>query len=616
VKARRLAQTAVIRFGDYQLDPKRGELRKKGQPVRLAPQPMKVLALLANRPGELVTREEIREQVWGGETFVDFEQGLNHCINQVRAALGDDSAAARFVETVPRRGYRFLAETALVQEEPPAPDTVVPASRWRGRARLLGIGAFVLVAGILAAAFSGWFQSGGVIPPVRSIAVLPIENLSGDPEQEYFADGMTEELVTALGRIHALRVISRTSVMRYKRTKKPLPEIARELKVDAVIEGTVTQADGRVRLTANLLHAPSDRHLWAETFERDLSDVLGLQRELARTVARQIHLTLSVEDQARLERGRPVHPEAHEMYLKGQFHYYRWSRPEFVKAIDYYRRAIALDPEYAEAHVGLAKTFGWQWILGALPPNEAYPQFEMALKRARAIDESLPEVHYVQAVAAWYFYWNWDQAEREFRRALELNPNLEEARYEYAWFLSTMGRHAEAVVEAERAVETDPLSVSANLALGSVYHGAGMLDRALAQLRRTIELEPNDPRCYGFISEVYRSLGLYDELLEVTRKGMALRGAKPGEIEAMEEAYRTGGYPGLQRWRLARAQNPYAQAAVQAQLGLKDQAIANLEKCYAQRWWAMVRLNSYPEWDLLRTDPRFQEILRRMNFPR
>jgi TolB-like protein/DNA-binding winged helix-turn-helix (wHTH) protein len=616
VKDRRLAQSATIRFGDYQLDPEKGELRKKGQPVRLAPQPTKVLALLASRPGELVTREEIRELIWGGETFVDFEQGLNHCINQVRAALGDDSAAARFVETVPRRGYRFLAEVTRVHEEPPAPDGGGPASRWSGRAIVMGIGTLVIVAAILAAAFSGWFQSGGAIPPVRSIAVLPIENLSGDPEQEFFADGMTEELVTALGRIHALRVISRTSVMRYKRTKKPLPEIARELKVDAVIEGTVTQADGRVRLTANLLHAPSDRHLWAETFERDLSDVLGLQRELARTVARQIHLTLSVEDQARLERGRPVLPEAHEMYLKGQFHYYRWSRPEFVKAIEYYRRAIDLDPEYAQAHVGLAKTFGWQWILGALPPNEAFPQFETALKRARALDESLPEVHYVQAVAAWYFYWNWEQAEQEFRRALELNPNLEEARYEYAWFLATMGRHGEAVVQAERAVETDPLSVSANLALGSVYHGAGMLDRALAQLRRTIELEPNDPRCHGFIGGIYRSLGLYDEMVEAERKRMALQGAKPGEIEAMEEAYRTGGYPGLLRRRLAHAQHPFAQAEAQAQLGLRDEAIANLEKCYAQRWWALVRLNSGPIWDPLRADPRFQEILRRMNFPR
>ncbi len=611
MKARQSAQTTVIRFGDYQLDPERGELCKHGHPVRLAPQPMKVLALLASRPGELVTREEIREQIWGGETFVDFEQGLNHCINQVRAALGDDSAAARFVETVPRRGYRFLLEAARGEEESPA-----PASRWRGRASVVGIGAFVLVAGILTALYSGWFRPGGMIPPVRSIAVLPIENLSGDPEQEFFADGMTEELVTALGRIHALRVISRTSVMRYKRTTKPLPEIARELKVDAVIEGTVTQANGRVRLTANLLHAPSDRHLWAETFERDLSDVLGLQRELARTVARLIHLKLSVEDQARLERGRPVHPEAHAMYLKAQFHYYRWSRPEFVKAIEYYRKAIDLDPDYAEAHAGLAKTAGWQWILGALPPNEAFPLFEGALKRARAIDEALPEVHYVQAVAAWYFYWNWEQAKQEFQRALELNPNLEEARYEYAWFLGTMGRHGEAVVEAERAVETDPLSVSANLALGSVYHGAGMLDRALAQLRRTIELEPNDPRCHGFIGGVYRSLGLYDEMMEAESKRMALQGAKPGEIEAMKEAYRTGGYPGLLRWRLAHAQHPFAQAEAQAQLGLRDEAIANLEKCYAQRWWAMVRLNSGPIWDPLRTDPRFQEILRRMNFPR
>lgn len=616
----RLTPDPPVRFGVFELDPGTGSLLKDGRAVRLPPQPFKVLALLVSRPGEVVTRDEIREKVWGEETYVDFEQGLNHCITQIRAALGDEADAPHYVETIPRRGYRFIAglspvvsETQHV-EDTPAPESSAPKRMPRWVWMVLAIAALAgLTAGVLS--LLGRI-GGGTVPKIDSIAVLPFENLSGDPEQEYFADGMTEELVTALGRIHALRVISRTSVMRYKRTTKPIPQIGRELNVDAVIEGTVTQADGRVRLTANLLHAPADRHLWAESYERDLSDIFGLQRDLARTVARQIHLTLTADDQARLASARPVNPEAHELYLKGQQHYYRWRPEEFEKAVSYFERAIQADPNFAQPHVGLAKTFGWQWIVGALPPREAYPRFTASLKRALEIDSSLPEVHYVQAVAAWYFYWNWEQAEQEFRRALELNPNLEEARFEYAWFLSTMGRQGEAVVEGERAVRIDPLSVSANLALGSVYHGAGLLDKALAQLRRTIELEPNDPRCYEFIAGVYRSLGLYDELVAAIQRRMVLQGGRTEEIEEMQEAYRRGGYPGFQRWHLARARHPFRKAVFQADLGMKDEAIANLEECYRQRWWAMVRLNSNPEWDPLRTDPRFQELLRRMNFPR
>ncbi len=608
---RRPLDERLRRFGRFVIDLDSAALRKDGVLLHLPPQPARVLALLVSRAGELVTREEIHDQIWGQGTFVDFDEGLNHCIKQVRDALGDDVSTASYIETIRGRGYRFIAEleTAPALSEPER-RTIRPGNR--RRLLIAAIAAAVLLAG--GALWLG-LTSNPDPPRIASIAVLPFENLSGDPEQEFFADGMTEELVTALGRIHALRVISRTSVMRYKRTTKPVPQIARELNVDAIIEGTVTQADGRVRLTANLLYAPDDRHIWADSYERNLSDILGLQRDLARSVARRIHFTLSAEDQARLGRVRQVNPEAHEWYLKGQYHYYRWRTPEFQKAIQYFERAIAADPNYGEAYVGLAKTYGWLWITGALPPNEAYPRFTATLKKALEIDDTLPEVHYVQAVAAWYFFWNWEQAEKEFRRALELNPNLEEARFEYAWFLSTMRRHGEAVAEAERAVSTDPLSVSANLALGSVYHVAGMLDRALEQLRKTIDLEPNDPRCYDFISGVYHSLGLYDELVEARRKAMTLQGATPEMIEAMQNAYRTAGFNGLQRWQLANARNPFRRAVLQAQLGLKDEAFASLEECYRQRWWAMVRLNSNPEWDPLRDDPRFQSLLRRMNFP-
>ncbi len=612
------ADRRLLRFGAFELDLEGGELRKSGVLIHLPPQPLKVLALLARQAGQAITREEIRQQVWGDETFVDFEQGLNHCIKQIRTALGDDAEAPRYIQTLPRRGYRFLApvEGAAAPAPSPAAGTRrLPLGSWTvGVPLLAALGAAVLLI-LNVAGLRERLLPKPAPPRIDSIAVLPLENLSHDPEQEHLADGMTEELITTLGQISALRVISRTSVMRYKGTKKPLPEIARELNVHAVIEGTLLRSGGRVRITANLLHAPTDRHLWAASYERDLGDILTLQRELARTVAKEIRAALSPEEQARLSRSRPLNPEAHELYLKGQYHYYKWRTEEFKKALAYFEKAIAVDPNYAQAYLGLAKTYGFLWMERYLPPKEVYPRFSAALKRALEIDDTLPEAHYVLAVSAWYFYWNWAQAEAEFQRALALNPNLEEARIEYGWFLASMGRHTEGIAEAKRAVEGDPLSFSANLALGSNYHAARHYDQAIAQYLRTIELDPTDPRGYGFLSSAYTSLGLYDEVVKAHQKEMTVLGGKPEDVAAIGEAYRSSGYPGYLRWRLERAKHPYDAAAIQAQLGLKDEAFANLEKCYREHWWAMVQLKNNPRWDALRSEPRFQDLLRRMNFP-
>ncbi len=607
-----------IRFNGCEADLEARQLFKDGIAVSLRPQAFRVLALLASRQGQLVTRDEIRHEVWGNATFVDFEQGLNHCIAQIRKALGDDHLDSRFIHTVPGKGYRLLADSGHSTEVPAAGK---PPAGWGRRLWwIAGVaaGLVVVALGLLVVWRAAWpsgLSTDVAVPPIQSIAVLPLENLSDDPEQEFFADGMTEELVTTLGKIGALRVISRTSVMRYKGTTKTIPEIARELNVDAIIEGTVLQAEGRVRVTTNLLHGPTDRHLWAERFEENLGDVLLLQREIARAVARQVRASLSPNEQARLAAMRSLNPEAHDLYLKGQYHYYKWRAPEFRKAISYFERAIEVDPEFAQAHLGLSKTYGWLWIMGAIPPNEAYPRFTASLRRALEIDDTVPEAHYVKAVAAWYFYWNWAEAEAEFKRALELNPSFEEARFEYAWFLSTMGRMEEAVREAERAVAGDPLSVSANLALGSVYQTSGQADKAVAQLRKAMELEPTDPRVYEFLGGAYGILGLHDEAVAMRQREMMLTGASHEDVAAMEAAYRQGGYPGYQRWLLARAQNPYNKARLQAALGMHDEAFANLEMCYKQHWWAMVRLNSGKEWDSLRQDVRFQELLRRMNFP-
>ncbi|MFN8009744.1 MAG: hypothetical protein U0V70_22455, partial [Terriglobia bacterium] len=348
-------------------------------------------------------------------------------------------------------------------------------------------------------------------PKITSIAVLPLENLSHDPEQEYFADGMTEELITNLGKISALRVISRTSVMRYKGTRKPLPEIGRELNVDALVEGTVQRSGDHVRITANLLHAPTDRHVWAESYERNLRDVLSIQGEVARSIANEVRIKLTPEERMRLSSGRshPVQPEAFELYLKGRYYYSKWTPDGFRKAVEYFQKAIKADPGWAPAYAGLATSYGWLWIEGAVPPQEALPQFEAALKTALTIDDTVPEVRYTLAASAFYYRWDWGEADKEFQRALSLDPNLVEARFEYAWFLSCMGRFPEALVEAQRAVDRDPLSVSPNLALGSIFVSVHQDERAITQLQHTFELDPNDPRARGFLIGIYEQKQRY-----------------------------------------------------------------------------------------------------------
>ena len=644
----------LLRFGVFEVDLRTGELRKQGLKVKLHGQPFQVLSMLLERPGELVTREEIREKLWPGDTFIDFEQSVNSSIKRLREALGDDAAAPRFIETLPRHGYRFIAAVESVVPLPSSatggagevrfqvrsdrtirlqtPETPPLRNRWivpASAAVIVALMALLValnvgglrervlraVGAVRPAAQS--LRATGREPPlqIQSIAVLPFENLSHDPEQEYFADGMTEELITNLGKISALRVISRTSVMRYKKTDKPLPEIARELNVDAVVEGTVQRSRDRVRVTANLLHAPSDRHLWAETYERDLPDVLALQGEVGQAIAREVQVRLTPEENARLVHARPVNPVAYELYLQGQYHYYKWRPDEFQKAIAYFQKAIEADPKWAPAYAGLANSYGWLWMEGSLPPQEVLPRFNAALSTALEIDDTLPEVRYTLAVRAFFHRWNWGEAEREFKRALALNPNLAEARYEYAWYLTSMGRFAEGLTEAKRAVERDPLSVTANLALGSMYSMARQYNQAIPQLRHTIELEPDDPRGYGFLGSAYEQMGMYEDAVTARQKAMTLSGAQPEEVASLGRAYSQSGYKGYLKWDLGRLTDPYATAIVHTRLGHKDDAFVSLEKAYKQHHWAMIQLKVLPAWDPLRSDPRFQDLVRRMNFP-
>jgi len=606
------------RFCQFELDITSGELHKDGEKVALPPKAFEILRALAERSGDVVTREELRAQLWAADTFVEFDDNLNHAVKKLRQILGDSAEHPQFIETLPRYGYRFIAPV----EAAPALESVVGPSGSRRvvtRAAVLGGALLAVVVALLA--FSAWRNrvSGRASePPIRSLAVLPLSNLSGDPQQDYFADGMTDALITDLAKVKELKVISRTSVMQFKDAKKPLPEVARALGVDGILEGSVQRSGGRVRITVQLIRAPSDTHLWAESYERDTPDVLSLQGEIAHDVAREIKVALTPDESTHLIHARPVNPKAYELYLKGQYHYYKWKAEDFRKALEYFQKAIEADPHWAPPYAALANSYGWLWIDGAIPPQEALPRFSAALKTAQEIDSTLPEVHYTLAASAYYYRWDWEEADREFRQALTLDPSLVEARFEYAWFLSSMGRLPEALAEAQRAVERDPLSVSANLALGSIYSLARQDDQAMAQLRRTAEMDSNDFRAYDFLSGIHERQGIYDDAIRERQKAMTLRGTKPDQLAGLQRAYEKSGAKGYWMWMLSdakRRQAPYQIAMGYAHLGNASQAIAWLETAYQQHDWQMQQLKVLPEWDPIRSDPRFQALLRKMNFP-
>jgi TolB-like protein/DNA-binding winged helix-turn-helix (wHTH) protein/Tfp pilus assembly protein PilF len=645
----------LLRFSVFEVDLRTGELRKQGLKVKLQGQPFQVLAMLLERPGELVTREEIREKLWPEDTFIDFEHSVNSSIKRLREALGDDAAAPRFIETLARQGYRFIAPV-----EPHHPLT--PSSERRGAnadsppasgggqgvvavgaihesplrrhwAVAVASGLVVAVVAVLFALNTAGLRDRVVtsvgarravpLPRIEAIAVLPFENLSHDPEQEYFADGMTEALITDLGKISALRVISRTSVMRYKKTDKPLPQIGRELNVDAVVEGTVQRSGDRVRITANLLHAPTDRHLWAETYERDLRDVLVLQDEVTRSIASEIQIKVTPNEQVRLAGARAVNPEAHRLYLIGRFLWNKRTEEGFKQAINNFQRAIEIDPNYASAYAGLADAYNLLGDWGYLPPRDAYPKAKAAAQKALQIDDASAEAHTSLAYAHFEYDWDWAACEKEFKRAIELNPNYATAHHWYSEYLSAMKRHAEAVAEGQRAQELDPLSPIISDCLACRYLFTRQYDEAIRRFRDTVSLFPEFAVAYGDLAGTYMANGTYQEAIVAHQKARSLSGASATEVAAIGEAYAKGGIRGYYLWELRRLREESRHRYVRAEafaylyagLGEKDQAFAYLEKAYQDRDWHLTLLQIGPGFDPLRSDPRFQDLLRRMNFP-
>src|SRR5467141_2266828 len=601
----------VIRFGPFELDLRAGELRKHGRKTRLQQQPFRVLALLLEHPGEVVTREELRQVIWPADTFVDFHEGLDATIYKLRNTLGDSSENPRFVETLPRRGYRFIA----------AVEEVLPkTTRARNLLTLAGVLTAVVLALLFGLNLAGTrdrlFRRTGN-RPIRSLVVLPLQNLSGDPSQEYFVDGMTEALTTDLGKIGALRVISRTSAMQYKGTHKKLSEIAKELNVDAAVEGAVFRSGGRVRITAQLVEASSDRHLWAQAYERELRDVLLLQDELAQTIARQVQIKLSLEEQTRLATARMVDAEALEAYLQGREQWNKWTEEGVRKSIENFEQQVHKASAYAQGWAGISDAYNLLYMFGYSLSEEALPKAKTAALRALELDSSLSEAHVSLACV---MHFEWAAKEEEYQRAIGLNPNNAMAHQYYGYNLSALGRFDEAIAEMKRALELDPLTPNKQNSLGATFYRAGRYDEALEQFREVPDPDANSERRHRRMAAIYERRAQQREAVNELLIAIRLAGERYLSTSVEQKFISSGYWPAQETFlwgdlrekqKRARKGQPALALAIAgdyASLGEKDEAFGWLEKSFQEREGDLMYLNVDDRFVALRSDPRFQNL--------
>lgn len=626
-----------LKFGVFEADFRTGELTKLGKRVRLQEQPFQLLAMLLDKPGKLVTREELHRKLWP-ETIVDFDHGLNKAISKIREALGDSAENPRFVETVARRGYRFLADVAVVHDElETAPrDLIVrkepillrfiDAGRSARRpARILAwsffcFGAALLVGISLSWSFYPWRHS---VPTIRSLAVLPLKNLSGDSSQDYFADGMTDELIAQLGQINRLRVISRTSTMTYKGGHKPLAQIARELNVEAVVEGSILRSGERVRIIAQLIRVPADTNIWAQSYEGDLRDMLALQSNVARSIAEQIQGTLKPQEQAALTKSKTVNPDAYEAYLKGRYFWNKRTGNDLKKAIEYFNHAIEADPTYAEAYSGLADAYALSgdWEYGVLSPQVAFREARAAATKALALDKNLGEAHTSLAFALDLYGWDWKTAETEYKLAIKLNPSYATAHLWYAWHLILMGQNSEGISELKKAKSLDPLSLIISADMADALCVAHLFDEAVQQGKRTLELDPHFAVAHYVLGQAFEQKKMHDEATAEFRKAIEISGHSAAFDSALAHAYAVSGRE-EEAIKITRDlesrndQNPSAQAniaLIYVGLGDRNQAMIWLNKAYDARFNPSILRR--PAFDPIRSDPRFKDLLRRIGLP-
>jgi TolB-like protein/DNA-binding winged helix-turn-helix (wHTH) protein len=635
----------TLRFGVFELDPRTGELRKKGMKIRLQGQPVEILVLLLQRPGDAITREELQKKLWPSDTFVDFEQGLNNAMNRLRAALDDDAESPHFIETLPRHGYRFIGAvnggpragaepTAQTEAQPVAGEKAAHHIRIGTKLVAVGlVGLAVAAALLLGLNVRGWRDRVFMRSPkprIQALAVLPLTNLSGDPDQEYFADGMTEALITELGKTSIPRVISRQSVMQYIGSKKPVQQIARELNVDAVLEGTVVRSGDRVRVTIHLDRASPEGQLWASTYDRSVRDILGLQSEIARTVTDEVQVRLTPQERARQGSSGPVNREAHDEYLRGRYILglavtrntsavkRQYNEHDVVAAIGHFKHAIDIDPAYAMAYAGLADAHIQLGnpVWGGHSPKETLFDAKEAATKALQLDLSLPEAHFSLAQTLEY-EWNWSEAEKEFKLALKLNPNYADAHLEYGRFLQAVGQNDEALREMNNAMALDPFGIKTRVVVAWVTLASHQYDLALQQFKSLgddwgVMLAYKEREMYPEALAAWERFKL-DHPAQTDPRALAvlagiygLQGKKHEAEELIDELKETARQQYVSGFFFAEAY---------VGLGQKGEAITWLERAYEEHDQWMVYVAAYPSLDPLHSEPRFQALLRRMNFP-
>ena len=634
----RASQARRLRFGVFEADLGARELTKLGRLLPLQEQPFLLLAMLLEKPGELVTREELRARLWP-QTVVDFDHGLNKAISKIRDALGDSAENPRFIQTVARRGYRFLAdvavagdgevETALLataSRENASVDSQAPADPARAKPRPRWTAAWTIAAAtllLLSAAIVMWVRSTSnfPLPSIRSLAVLPLENLSGDASQDYFADGMTDELITQLAQIPDLRVISRSSMMTYKQSREPLADIARELDVQAVVEGGVLRSGGRVRITAQLIRVPADEHIWAHSYEGDVRDALVLQNQVAQAISDHIRVTVS--SQQHMQNPRAVNAQAYDSYLKGRYYWNKRTIEGLKEAIDYFKDSIRIDPSYAEAYSGLADSYALagDWGYGIMPPSEAFPLAKAAANEALALNDRLAEAHTSLAFVLDLYYWDWDAAEKQYQLAINLNPGYAVAHEWYAWHLFVLGHSAEGMFEMRRAERLDPVSPIIRSNVADALTVTHLFEESVRQSNKTLALDPNFAVGHFHLAEALLQQQQYEAAIAEFQRAIALSGHLTSFDAGLAHAYAVSGRR-ADALKIAKDMqvrlnlNPVANAGIAliyVGLGDLDQAMTWLDKAYDARFNPSVLIR--PGFDPLRSDPRFRELWHRMGLP-
>jgi len=581
---------ACIRFGTFEVDTRSGELRRKGARVKLQAQPFQVLTLLLERPGEVVTREELTGRLWPEDTFVDFERGLNKAINKLREALRDDAEKPRFIETLPQRGYRFIAEisassrhTTLTADDRDIPPVLSPRR-------------------------------------IDSLAVLPLDNHSGDPAQEYFSDGMTEELISAISKIHSLRVISRTSVMTYKGNRKSLPAIARELRVDAIVEGSVARSGDKVRVTAQLIYAPDDRHLWAGRYERELRDVLQLQAEIAEDIATQVHKLVDPK-QLSPSPASKVHPEAFEAALRANFFRDKLTPVELARAAELYAEAIAIDPTYAQAYANLSQCLFFMGLFGIGPSSDLFLKAKANALKALQLDESVAAAQNALAAIHILYDWDWAGAEAVCRRGVELRPGDGAAHLHLADYMSIQARHDEAIAEFKRALEFDPFNRVHIGYMGLLFYRARRYDESIEQCQRALDIDPYYCNAMWFMALSLEQKGQLSDAIAQLERAVNISGA-PLFLALLSRAYALSGNKTraleiLDRIKALSQQryvSPFDFAVVHVGLGDLTAGFGYLEEAYQQRVFRIIEL-TMPMFDSLHSDPRWRDLVLRIGLP-